>query len=238
MKFHNIFFLFGFLIFTFLSSDVQAYNGKTYWIANPVFGELMDAQGGVWDGYKSYEGIDLLSGNWRANLRIGNNQNWIDAYYFPASYVKTTSSSITSVLNYIQAPITINMNATMVKETTNLGLRYDSYVASEPWVMQQTYTITNNGSAPLSDIAFYQYYFPSPYNWYPTNWAPSHVDYTTGITDPINYNYDITMYGQYGSNYEWAYTALSTNIAPLRMMFIMAAAIQMIHTLRLSVLVI
>jgi hypothetical protein len=105
------------------------------------------------------------------------------------------------------------MNAAMVNQTTYLGLRNGYYVVSEPWVMMQTYTITNTGPNTLNNMAFYQYYFPSPYGSYPTNPQPSHVDYTAGITDPISYTYDITLYGE-GNSVNWAYTGLSTNIAP------------------------
>ncbi|MGB7582524.1 MAG: hypothetical protein WBL85_08770, partial [Sedimentisphaerales bacterium] len=189
-------------------------------IENPIFYETMDEQGGAWDGVKGYNGIDLLSGNWRANLRIGSNQAWIDPVYFPVSSSTVTYSSITSVLtNAASNPyglpsgaITIDMNATMVNQTTHLGLRNGSCVVSEPWVMEQTYTITNTGTSTLNNIAFYQYYFPSPYGSYPTNPEPSHVDYTAGIGDPIGYIYDITFYGEGSGN--WAYTGLSTNIAP------------------------
>jgi len=195
-----------------------------YGISNPVFEEYIDDQGGAWDTVLLYysEGLDLFSGSWRANLRIGSNQAWIDAPYFPASSVIVTSSSIISTsantgTNPYGLPagaVTIDMDARMVLGTTHLGLRGYSYVVSEPWVMKQTYTVINTGSDSLSDVAFYMYYFAGPYGIYPTNPPEkiSHVDYNAGIGDPMGYMFDISMYGEGAA--PWAYTGLSANVAP------------------------
>ncbi|MFQ6031791.1 MAG: hypothetical protein ACE5K2_02625, partial [Candidatus Zixiibacteriota bacterium] len=139
-----------------------------YWITNPIFGEGMDSWGGAWDGYKGYQGIDLLSGNWRSNLRIGDNQAWIDYSYFfqiapdtttpvpggVGSIISTLSNTATTPYGLPAGAVTIRMQATMVPETTHLGLRDWHYVISEPWVMKQSYTIKNTSSATLDDIAF------------------------------------------------------------------------------------
>jgi hypothetical protein len=180
--------------------------------------------GGIWDGYKGYRGLDLLSGNWRANLRIGGSQAWIDnAYFIPAAPPAITPSSIvSSLVNLATNPyvlpagaITINMSATMLNRTTYLGLRGNRYVVSEPWVMVQTYTVRNTGSTPLTGMAFYMYYFASPYGTYPVNPATcvSYADYTAGLPDPMGFTFDITLYGQ-GTAAKWAYTGLSTNVMP------------------------
>lgn len=215
-----------------------------YGLTNPVFYTVIDDQGGAWDTATWYprENVDLLSGNWRANLRIGSGQAWIDPNYFPAVSVVTTPSqpgdvlhpggvrSITSTLvNTAPNPyglpagaVTIEMDARSVLGTTNLGLRGGRYVVSEPWVMQQSYTIINTSADTLYGLAFYMYYFPSPYGSYPVNDRPSHVDYSAGIGDPmVGYMFDITLYGE-GGPYPsppyyapyWAYTGLSTNMPP------------------------
>jgi hypothetical protein len=196
-------------------------------ISNPVFSETMDVQGGAWDGVKSYKpagvGLDLLSGNWRANLRIGGSQAWIDPNYFPSTANVVGPSSITSTLvNLAPNPyglpagvITIYMTATMVNSFTTLGLR-SGYVISEPWVMVETYTVRNTGPSPLTGMHFWMYYFPSPYSYYYQNPAGyiSRVDYTAGIPDLFDgFIYDITLYGE-GSAHAWAYTGLSTNMLP------------------------
>lgn len=222
-------------VLTVLMANSITASASWYTITNPVFYEGIDSQGGAWDGFKWYarESVDLLSGSWRANLRIGSNQAWIDQNYFNTITPDLTTpcevgdlscyggvrSVISTLENSASAPyglgagtINVVMNATMVPETTYLGLRGNNYVVSEPWVMKQSYTITNNGTTTLSDVAFYMYYFPSPYGTYPTNARPSHVDYTAGIADPMGYTYDITLYGEGDGN--WAHTGLSTNIPP------------------------
>lgn len=215
--------LFVAIMVSALVVSVEAYNGPLHSISNPVISsETMDDQGGAWDGYKGYRGLDLLSGNWRANLRICSNQAWIDAQYFPSTSSSVTTSSIISTLvNTAANPyglsagvITINMSAFMVPGTTYLGLRGYRYVESEPWVMKQTYIVWNTGPGILNNVAFYMYYFSSPYGSYPVNPASSfsHVDYTAGIADPMGFTFDITMYGEGTAN--WAYTGLSTNRAP------------------------
>lgn len=201
---------------------VVSVKASYYWISNPVFGEIIDEQGGAWDTVLGYRGLDLLSGNWRANLRIGSNQAWIDGNYFPATSVVVTPSSIISTLvNTASNPyglsagvITIDMNATMVFGTTYLRLRGYRYVESDPWVMEQSYTVKNTGSATLNNTSFYIYYFPSPYGSYPVNpstWV-SHVDYVAGIRDPMGFTFDISLYGEGSVN--WAYTGLSASVAP------------------------
>jgi hypothetical protein len=107
------------------------------------------------------------------------------------------------------------MNATMVNQATYMGLRGNQFVVSEPWVMEQNYTVENTGSSSLANMSFYMYYFPSPYGSYPVN-APtdvSHVDYVAGIPDPMGFTFDITMYGE-GTAANWAYTGLSTSVTP------------------------
>ncbi len=199
-------------------------------VTNPVFYSIIDDQGGAWDTVTWYpkENVDLLSGNWRANLRIGSNQEWIDPNYFPSVSVVTTPSqpgdigyplgvrSVSSTLmSTTYSSVTIDMKSEMIPGTTNLGLRGNRYVESEPWVMKQTYTITNSGeTSTIDDIAFYQYYFAGPYGRYPVNPTDkiSHVDYSEDISDPMGYSFDITQYGE-GVG-PWAYTALSTDIPP------------------------
>lgn len=204
-----------------LASLVKADPGY-HVISNPVFYEIIDDQGGAWDTVLYYyrEYVDLFSGNWRANLRIGAAQAWIDANYFPATSAVVTSSSITSTLvnmapnpyGLVAGIVTIDMKAEMVEMTPMLGLRDHHYVMGEPWVMKQTYTIKNTGILTLSGVSFYMYYFPSPYGWYPTNIRPSHVDYTVNMYDPNGYAYHITLYGEGAPN--WAYTGLSARKAP------------------------
>ncbi|NIQ99882.1 MAG: hypothetical protein GTN78_06725, partial [Gemmatimonadales bacterium] len=72
----------------------------------------------------------------------------------------------------------------------------------------------NTSGSTIDDIAFYQYYFPSPYGMYPVNDPDmiSHADYVSGVSDPMGYDYDITLYGQDG--WVWAYAGLSTSIPP------------------------
>jgi hypothetical protein len=200
-------------------------------VTNPVFYSIIDDEGGAWDTVTWYDGLDLLSGNWRANLRIGANQAWIDNSYFTVTANETTApppgsisagvGSITSTLqNTAGAPyglaagaVTLDMDVRSVSGVTHLGLRDGRYVQSEPWTMQESYTITNTSGGTLDDLAFYQYYFPSPYGRYPDSPGMAiHVDYSA-MGDPLGYGYDITMYGE-GDSSHWAYTGLSTNIAP------------------------
>jgi hypothetical protein len=100
----------------------------------------------------------------------------------------------------------------MIPGTTYIGLRGYRYVVSEPWVMKQTYTVKNTGTDTLDDVSFFMYFFGSPYGTYPTNYRPSHVDYTAGIIDPMGYTFDIVLYGE--GDPRWAYAAFSANIPP------------------------
>jgi hypothetical protein len=211
----------AFAAMVLISGIAYATSMQYYVISNPVWCEYLDAQGGAWDSYLGYNGLDLLSGNWRANLRIGSYQAWIDGNYFPSQTTVASSSRIDSKLvNTYPNPyglsagfITINMDANMVNSVTWLALRDGSHIVSEPWVMIQNYTIKNTGPATLNNMSFFMYYFPSPYGQYPTNSLPSHVDYVETVLDPLGFTYDITLYGE-GTAAKWAYTGLSTSVKP------------------------
>ncbi|NIQ99883.1 MAG: hypothetical protein GTN78_06730, partial [Gemmatimonadales bacterium] len=115
-------------------------------ITNPVFTACVDEAGGAWDTVFCYNdyGIDLYSGNWRSNLRVGGGQAWIDYNYFtltggtrtPADPGDVTPSAYRSMTNtftlYEPNPyglpagaLTIEITSESVPATTYLGLSGD-----------------------------------------------------------------------------------------------------------------